>query len=266
MSRKFAIITTDDLRKKIEERWKNDNHQMVEDLQDDLKCKFDLENFEDGENHYNKELAGLTGCVTLSNGLTLCGMTAGGDWEHPVYFLVYWDGKKLRAYVPTDGNPWNTTTKQAYGNDAPADAKNAKKRYPGQYDDAEEDDDFEGDFGFDGKAILADILERIEPANGATPAKKARPTPKGFQKKTIEICEHDACVVRHALAQQLKRVSAEIVILKLTKTRDLNQEERWQLPANLQQMSRSDLQEQIDPWISLEMTIQGLIDTFKIEE
>ena len=34
-----------------------------------------------------------------------------------MFFIIYWDGKKLRAYVPTDGNPWNTDTKEAYGND-----------------------------------------------------------------------------------------------------------------------------------------------------
>ena len=41
---------------------------------------------------------------------------AGGDWEIPVYFMVYYDGKRIRVYVPTVGNTWRQDLKQALGN------------------------------------------------------------------------------------------------------------------------------------------------------
>ena len=41
---------------------------------------------------------------------------AHGDWEIPVYFMVYYDGKKIRVYVPTVGNTWRQDLKQALGN------------------------------------------------------------------------------------------------------------------------------------------------------
>ena len=41
---------------------------------------------------------------------------AHGDWEIPVYFMVYYDGKRIRVYVPTVGNTWRQDLKQALGN------------------------------------------------------------------------------------------------------------------------------------------------------
>lgn len=165
MPRKFAPISKDDLLAKINKAFCNergciDPYHLKEVLGKDIKVEFDCENFEFCEDHYNENLAGLTGIVTLENGLTLVGFTAGGDWEYPVYFIVYWDGKKLRGYVPTEGNPWNTDTKQAFGNDEEADTKNAKKRRPDVYANVDfvDIDDFE----FDGEAIKQDILNRIQ--------------------------------------------------------------------------------------------------------
>ena len=37
--------------------------------------------------------------------------------------MIYWDGNKFRAYVPTYGNPWNTKTKKALGEYPEKDAK-----------------------------------------------------------------------------------------------------------------------------------------------
>lgn len=164
MSRTFAPITIDDLEKKIWERLGADGFidedLIKERLGKDLKVKFSFENFEcPGPNAYGK--GSLLGFKTLSNGMTYCGMSAGGDWEYPVFFIVYWDGKKLRGYVPTDGNPWNTTTKEAYGNKDVEDLKNAKKRWPEAYKDAESIDS--SDFEADDKLMLEDILGRITP-------------------------------------------------------------------------------------------------------
>ena len=46
------------------------------------------------------------------------GCYGGGDWEFPVFFVIYLDadGRTLRAYVPKDGNAWNYDTNQAFGN------------------------------------------------------------------------------------------------------------------------------------------------------
>lgn len=35
----------------------------------------------------------------------------GGDWEVPVLFVIYYDGKEMRAYVPKCGNTWRTYKK-----------------------------------------------------------------------------------------------------------------------------------------------------------
>ena len=68
------------------------------------------------------------GFQTLDNGMNYLGMMAGGDWEYPVYFVIYWDGRNLRAYIPTEGNLWNTKAKIAYGNDE-EDGINILKRF-----------------------------------------------------------------------------------------------------------------------------------------
>lgn len=170
MARNFAPITVDELKDKIKERITATKHNsaFVESFGSDIKVKFDLENF--GCNGGTPD--GLLGYQKLKNGLVFCGFRAGGDWEHPVFFIVYWDGKKLRAYVPTDGNPWNTTTKEAYGNDGEADFKNAMKRYPWMKEDFKErqaefeDEELEeivepDEFCFDSDEIRSDICARI---------------------------------------------------------------------------------------------------------
>jgi hypothetical protein len=90
------------------------------------------------------------------------GIWAGGDWECPVAFIIYWDGSKLRAYVPTDGNSWNTDTKRAYGNEEKdgEDLKNMKKRWPEQYAEVEEADGGNAP-EFNWELIFADIQARI---------------------------------------------------------------------------------------------------------
>lgn len=143
------------------------------------KVDFDWENFEYRPRDAYCETASLVGFRTLSNGLTYLGICAGGDWEFPVFLIVYWDGKQLRGYVPKDGNPWNTTTKKAYGNDYSGDGNsdylNMKKRYPEwaeEYGDGIEEGDelWEGDeyifnqdhLQFEAQKIIEDVLSRIQ--------------------------------------------------------------------------------------------------------
>ena len=59
----------------------------------------------------------LLGINTLENGLTFLGCMAGGDWEYPLFFIIYFDGKDLRGYVPCYGNPVNLDFKCAFGSE-----------------------------------------------------------------------------------------------------------------------------------------------------
>lgn len=106
----------------------------------------------------------ICGFKVLPSGFTYLGSTAGGDWECPLFFLIYWDGKKLRGYIPKDGNLWNTDLKAAYGNDEEefdmegADAKNIKKRFGVE---VEYHDDLTEDIDCD--KVIAEIELRIQP-------------------------------------------------------------------------------------------------------
>ena len=85
---------------------------------DILKIQFDFENSfiepEDWMGHIN-----LVGFHELH--IPFLGCMAGGDWEEPVFFIIYHDGKKFRGYVPICGNVYNRNTNEAIGNDEEAD-------------------------------------------------------------------------------------------------------------------------------------------------
>ena len=160
-ARNFAPISIEDLMKKIGPYSGSYNyHELINNaIASDIKVSFDLENVASSASEFGPKP--LMGYHTEANGLTYLGMCAGGDWEHPVFFMIYWDGKKLRGYVPTEGNPWNTTSKCAYGNDEEADLKNAKKRWPDKF--AESEEVSSDDFDFDPALIRNDIMNRILP-------------------------------------------------------------------------------------------------------
>lgn len=170
MARTFAPISIDTLAAKVvaacsEPRGGVSIYKMKDVLAKDIKVSFDNENWEMTQDSFGPE--GLMGYHTLPNGLTFLGVAAGGDWEHPVFFCVYWDGKKLRAYVPTEGNPWNTTTKEAYGNNED-DYLDARKRWPdGGY---QKGDDITEFVEFDPAAIIVDMQKRLVPAGAGAAA------------------------------------------------------------------------------------------------
>ena len=84
-------------------------------LKKDVKYDFDCENFTiEAEFKVDNTYVGFQ---TLDNGFTFLGFWAGGDWESPVFGIIYYDGKKLRAYIPTRGNNVNRKTKAAFGNE-----------------------------------------------------------------------------------------------------------------------------------------------------
>jgi hypothetical protein len=137
---------------------------LTEQIRKDLgKVEFDSENHECEPSEAYCGAGDICGFRTLSNGLTYLGCMAGGDWETPLFYIIYWDGKKLRGYIPTDGNLWNTDTKRAYGNDVDGetDAPNMKRRFGV---DVSCFDDFDIDIDCD--KVQADILSRIKPKGG----------------------------------------------------------------------------------------------------
>jgi hypothetical protein len=126
----------------------------------------------------------LMGMHTLDNGLTFFGFAVGGDWELPVYMIVYFDGKKLRLYTPSYGNLVNLDFKSALGSED-TDCKNIDKiikKYEklGVYPEDEDDffdrpavtylaqygideDGFDcGEANYNWDAIKQDIEARIE--------------------------------------------------------------------------------------------------------
>jgi hypothetical protein len=131
---------------------------LTSTIEKDLKVEFDEEN------------SHVDGFHTLDNGMTYLGVSAGGDWEVAIFYIIYWDGKKLRAYIPTDGNPWNTDLKSAYGNNGglfdpnneDQDLINAQKRFGNQITDAEGENGYKN-LAADMPKILADIKQRILP-------------------------------------------------------------------------------------------------------
>lgn len=180
MSRVFVPISVDDLKSKIlaacGEDGDLDYARLTPTVEMDLaKVKFDTENIT--SENYTFGPTPLLGYKKLSNGMSYYGVCAGGDWETPVFFLIYWDGKKLRGYVPEKGNLWNTDTKQAYGNDDEADLKNARKRYPDNDYLNGDDVDLDGWFdNYDLEEIQQDIMNRITLKN-AKPQPKPDPLP-----------------------------------------------------------------------------------------
>lgn len=122
------------------------------------KVQFDFENSfiepEDWMGHIN-----LVGFNELY--IPLLGCIVGGDWEEPVFFIIYHDGKKFRGYVPVCGNVFNRDTNEALGNDEEADYEFLFKEAPEIEYDPENIE-----FDYHWPSIKKDILFRIELVEG----------------------------------------------------------------------------------------------------
>lgn len=118
MKRKAPIIPLADLEAKLA--------PYIDDLEDfclyDLTIEKDLSKIEfDMENHSNADpdsgfLDYPVGFKVLPNDLPVLFVNAGGDWEGPICFIIYWDGTKLRAYIPDKGNLYDRVNMAAHGN------------------------------------------------------------------------------------------------------------------------------------------------------
>lgn len=94
------------------------------------------ENFSMGaENHWGRKSPNshLYGFHEI-DGFSFFGFGACGDWEVAVFYIVYFDGKQFRGYVPTEGNTFNRTTQSAYGNDQLADLLDLQLHHSEQID------------------------------------------------------------------------------------------------------------------------------------
>lgn len=73
------------------------------------RVAFDLENFDSDIHNVSSKLSG----IVHHNGYTFLGMQAGGDWEMPVAFILYWTGDRIEAYVPHEGQHYYTGTQKS---------------------------------------------------------------------------------------------------------------------------------------------------------
>lgn len=96
------------------------NPRLARDLE---KIQFSTENFD-----YKTGFLGhqLVGYHHIGDVLSFVGCDAGGDWEHPLFFIIYMDGKQLRGYIPTCGNTFNTIFKTAFFSESESPLPTAK--------------------------------------------------------------------------------------------------------------------------------------------
>jgi len=86
-------------------------------------------------------------------------VNVGGDWEFPICFILYWDGSKIRGYIPTEGNIFHKKQKVAFGSHEP---DSGKSKYDSLKDNDEEFDDEELNKQIDNTKIVEDISNRIK--------------------------------------------------------------------------------------------------------
>lgn len=128
MPRYFVPCSEDELQKHIQDAvdgvsavvdgWWNPRtlRKLTPAVKKDLdEVDFDWENFECEAFETGNECNTFLDFHTLPSGLTFMGCCAGGDWQTSVWFIYYWSGKEIRAYIPTKGNTFNPKTKKAYG-------------------------------------------------------------------------------------------------------------------------------------------------------
>lgn len=120
----------------------------VPSIKKDMKVAINMENL---ESSYRM----------TSHGVPYLLVEATSDYSAWIVFMIYWDGTKFRAYIPTYGNPWNTKTKEPLGENPQEDfmfivnqigEKKVKKIIGDAYDD---DDDV------DGEDLLYDLIQNI---------------------------------------------------------------------------------------------------------
>ena len=115
----------------------------------------------EGKYDFDSENVDAIGGIKMSkNGFPYIQCDAGGDWECPVCFFVYFDGNHFRAYVPLKGNALNRNDNHAFsGGGNENDAKFVQKELGISYEEA---DGLCGDINYNLDACLEDFLSRVE--------------------------------------------------------------------------------------------------------
>lgn len=174
-----AIISEQELKNKILTRGKNLGADSSEDwrklydavqemiykdptIKKDLsKITFDTENLDVDGTDIN-----YTGFYTLESGFTFLLCVGGGDWEMSLGFIIYYDGEKLRAYIPTLGNTFDLKEKCAYGSEEDGldgfdHLRNFIIEVKGSITPQEEDEIECGEYNIDLDLFKEDIIHRI---------------------------------------------------------------------------------------------------------
>lgn len=129
-------------------QWAKNRPKELNTLMDDIsKVKYDTENI------------GAVGKIESTNGLTYLKCYAGGDWEDPILFFMYWDGNKFRGYIPTYGNAYNRKYKIAFGNNEEQDVEFLKTQ---NLDTDENLASIIGRISYDVKACMKDFKARVK--------------------------------------------------------------------------------------------------------
>jgi len=113
----------------------SDNPKAAKVLEDISKYHIDLENNDWFDVSCNEEQPAVN---TTKHGIDYMAAYAGGDWQWPVLFFIYWDGSNYRGYVPLKGNAINPKTKAAFGDDEELDKKFCRENNLKYYDNLEE--------------------------------------------------------------------------------------------------------------------------------
>lgn len=95
-----------------------------ENIKKDLKFIVDFENLSANKSTVFGTFpnrGNLLGFNETPFGMPYLGCMAGGDWELPLFFIIYYDGKKFRAYMPSYGNVVNLDCKCALGSEEGSD-------------------------------------------------------------------------------------------------------------------------------------------------
>lgn len=159
MARHAILITLDKFKELCREKLgvgtaEFDPYEFPEHIQKDLaKVQFDFENwcignadpsYEKYPTDHRGYMGYPCGYEVLPNGLPVLFVNAGGDWECPICFAIYWDGKRMRAYIPSEGNLWNKREKCAFGSEE------------------EGETEYDGNLRGNPELIRSDVMNRIQ--------------------------------------------------------------------------------------------------------
>lgn len=78
----------------------------------------------------------------------------------------------------------------------------------------------------------------------------------------IEVSFSDACLIHGALREKYMNAVADLGLLLAARTRELTDDERSTLPSTLMTLTREQLVEQIDAWVTLRDALKHLCEDF----